>query len=778
MRIYEIAKELGVSSKDIISFLKDTGVECSSHMTVLSDETLESVKKKFSLSEKNRKHTSRVHEKASEKNVEAESNSSSGIVKESQKVKERDIVQKHPVILKSVKESEPHNIKNFVSVVEDDEDIKHFPKKSDYVAEPVVLEEEVVLTDEMLRQGRLSRFLGKRDGERPKSFRSGGKRRKQRRQSVQDVQEVKNVTELKISNETPLFKVADLMGKTSGDLILALFKKGMICNRNYVLSLDNIRVLCEAFNINFVVDKEQKTENVPNYKVVAESKSLMSRWPIVVVMGHVDHGKTTLLDYVRKMNVAAFEKGGITQHLGAYEVESRHGKIVFIDTPGHEAFYHMRERGARITDLAILVIAVDDGIKPQTVEAIKHAKSANVPIVVAINKIDKMQSAASLETIKRQLAQHDLMPEEWGGDVVIVPISAKTGQGVDDLLEMVVLQSQMMDLKADPTHSAKGFVLESKVEKGLGSVATVICSDGTLHVGDFFTCGACTGRVRLLINSLGKRLSQVGPSIPVQVVGFDTHADSGDWLNVVSQQQYAKAKQSKIDISHKNESISSQSIMSQLGKKTEQRSLNLLIKADTRGSIDAVMGCIQKLTKLSKEVNCQVRVIYSNVGDISESDIELAENTDALVIGFYVKPEKNAATLAKEKNVEVKVFHIIYHLVEDLEKILESKRKIETVWKQCGEANVKKVFDIKGVGVIAGCYMRDGVLTKGNKVVCMRAGREVGTGKVLSLQRDKKTVKEIHAGFECGFTCEGFNEWQEGDTVLCFSEVKEPNNPK
>ncbi len=385
-----------------------------------------------------------------------------------------------------------------------------------------------------------------------------------------------------------------------------------------------------------------------------------------------------------------------------------------------------------------------------------------------------MSSPAALETIKRQLSKYDLMPEEWGGNVVVVPISAKTGQGVNDLLDMIVLQAQLMELKADPSAPARAFVLESKVEKGLGPVATVICSQGTLKQGDFFTCGDSVGRVRVLINSHGKRINQAGPSIPVQVVGFDNFASSGEWLTVVSQEVYLKARQSRTEVSQISELNQQQAVsLSGETKSKEQSVLNLIVKADTRGSIDAVLGCIQKLSKLSKDVKCPIHMMLTGIGDISESDIELAEHSNAIIYAFHVKPEKNASLLAKEKRVDVRTFDIVYHLAEDLEKTLESKRQIETVWKQCGEAVVKKVFDIKGVGIIAGCYMRDGVLSKGNRVTCIRDGRNLGSGRIVSLQRDKKTVKEIHAGYECGFICDGFNEWQEGDTVICSAEVKE-----
>jgi len=779
MRIYEIAKELGVSSKEVLAFLKKSGIECSSHMTVLTDDSVQKIKKNFvktllesKVVKPNQHETVSQHKKVKHEDAEK-------VV-----MQKAEVGPKAASLNKGVSINDGAVLQSHVGIDMEFEKAKHFPKKSDFVAEPVILEEEAPKVDDILSRSNLSKFLGKKfDGDRQKTFRSGGRRRRRQRliASQQASVEPKVVSEIKISKDLPLFEVASMMGKSSGDVILALFKKGMVCNRNNIIPVDTIRTLAEQFGIAAVYEKEQKADSEIRSKIVTESKLSAMRWPVVVVMGHVDHGKTTLLDYIRKMNVAGSEKGGITQHLGAYEVDSKHGKIIFIDTPGHEAFYHMRERGAKITDMAILVVAADDGIKPQTVEAINHAKTAGVPIIVAINKIDKMQSPAAIETIKRQLVQYDLMPEDWGGNVIVVPISAKTGQGVGELLEMVVLQSQMMDLKADATVPAKAFILEAKTEKGLGPIATVICSDGTLKVGDYFICGTNTGKVRLLINGQGKRLSQVGPSIPVQVVGFDTFASAGEWLNVIPQAVYAKAKNEKPESQQKNEAsiyqTMAQKLTTQSGK-SQEKVLNLVIKSDTRGSIDALMGCIQKLAKLSKEVECPIRVVYSGIGDVSEGDVELAENTNSLIIAFYVKPEKNAALLAKNKNIDIKIFHIIYHLVEELERILESKRKIETVWKQCGEATVKKIFDIKGIGVIAGCYMRDGVLTRGNKVKCMRDGREIGSGKVVSLQRDKKTVKEIHAGYECGFTCEGFTEWAEGDTVLCFAEVKQTPNTK
>lgn len=775
MRIYEIAKELGVVSKDLLIFLKSAGFDVASHMSVLSDEALDAIKKKYSVLPV-KETREKFEKKVDEKNISIKPGPQQAdqVNKPSHGVARKEpVVQSHEKQNKPIAglsaEQRPAQSSGVITAEE-----KVLLEKVAFGDAPEIIAEELNL--DALSKGRekIDRFLVKRSSD------VGGRpfRRRTRRRRPRIIESVapKIVSQVDIERNLPLCEAADLMGKTSGELITALIKRGLICNRNHVLTPEQIKSLADGFGIKAsIVAVTQTTEDTAmrgQMAKSAQSKHQVSRWPIVVVMGHVDHGKTTLLDYIRKMNVAASERGGITQHLGAYEVASTHGKIVFLDTPGHEAFSYMRERGSRVTDLVVLVVAADDGIMPQTVEAIKHAKAAEVPIIVAINKIDKVQSSAAIETIKRQLAQYELMPEDWGGQTVVVPISAKTGKGIDNLLELIVLQSQLMELKADATTPAKAFVLESKVERGYGPVATVICTEGTLKQGDFFTCGGSAGKVRLLINSVGARIQSAGPSVPVQVVGFDSFSAIGDWLVVVPQEVYSKARANKpVEQTSLMDSGVGQSIMQHGGEK--RRSINLVIKTDTRGSKEALMGCIEKLAKLSKEVKCPVFVISSGIGDISESDVDFAASTNSMIIGLHVKQEKNAIALSKQKNVVVWIHHIIYHLIEELEKLLQSKKEAEIIWNKVGEAVVKRVFDIKGVGVIAGCYMRDGILARDHKVVCMRDGRKLGEGKVTSLQRDKKTVKEIHAGFECGFMCDGFNDWAEGDTVLCYMQTKE-----
>ncbi|MCF7799561.1 translation initiation factor IF-2 [Candidatus Babeliales bacterium] len=703
MRIYEIAKEKNVPSKQIISLLKKAGIEVSSHMSVISKEGLAHIEKTFSPKQN-------VSEVSLKQSTDKEKKQ-----QESMNIEKKVEPKLKKVITKSI---------NTAS--------KEKPKKDTF-------------------KKRFDRFHG--------------------HQQTPKAQEV--ITEIKIESPLPLFRVAEVMGKSAGDLIMNLLKQGMACNRNYILSTDIIKSLGNQFGINVIVkDKNLIKEAEKIIEKEEKTGHELTRWPIVVVMGHVDHGKTTLLDFIRKQNTAAKEKGGITQHLGAYQVSSNHGDIVFLDTPGHEAFSFLRSRGTKITDIAILVVAVDDGVKPQTIEAIKHAKASNVPIIVAANKIDKVESSAYLQTLKRQLAEQDLMVEDWGGDVVCVPISAKTGMGVNELLEIVVLQAQMMDLKADPKLPAKAFILESNIEKGYGPVATVICQDGSIKKGDFFVCGNATGKVRLLINSLGEKINQAGPSVPVKVVGFDSFAEIGDQLRVVNSREYFNFKNKKeARITTALASTQFQSL--DFLDKSPKKQLNLIIKTDTRGSKEAIENSVIKLSNKMKKGYPEINLIQVGIGDISEKDVELSITTNSILLGLHVKVEKNAILFAKDKAVNIKLFDIIYKLIDYVIEQLEKDRETKIVYKKVAELVVRRVFNIKKIGTVAGCYVKEGVVSKGDKVVCVRNNKEIGEGKITSLQRETKTVKEVHAGFECGFVCEGFNDWLENDTVMVYGATKE-----
>jgi len=710
MRVYEIAKKKGVSSKQLLELLKKEGVSLSSHMAVLPEDAIPVLEKAFKP------------------------------------------VALRPVVLKPVAASKPAAKKITKPVftkptITKPVAAKPVPKKS--APEKPVSVKPVA----------------------PKPIPAIAPEKPASEKKV--VKPVHAKAPLKtvqvVARDMPLFEVAEQMQRPIGDLIISLLRRGIACNRNHVLSSDLVSLLANKFGIPVVAPEGEEDISLAK-KTATQGEN--SRWPIVVVMGHVDHGKTTLLDYIRKMNTAAKERGGITQHLSAYEVDSRHGKIIFLDTPGHEAFTCMRERGTRVTDIVVLVVAADDGVMPQTIEVIKQAKEAQLPIIVAISKIDKAGDESSIERIKRQLAQHDLLPEDWGGDVICVPLSAKTGKGVEELLEMIVLQSQMMELVADPDSPATGFVLESKLEKGLGPVATVICLNGTIRVGDYFVCGSSTGKVRLLIDSFGKRVQSAGPSIPVQVVGFDAFVELGDSLKIVSPQDYAKQKgdRSKMQASTSSSSRVGASISEEKGD--EQTTVPLLLKADTQGSLEAALGAIEKVNKANKKIPCSFHVISTGVGDVSERDIEFASHSGAKVVAMHVAVEKNAMLQAKALGVDVREFGIIYKMTENLDELLKSYEKEVIVLKKVGEATVRKVFPLKGGKVIAGCYVSDGVCSRANVVVCFRNGEKIGEGKIASLQRERKTVKQVHSGFECGFITDEFQDWQVDDTVQCFLEEK------
>lgn len=568
---------------------------------------------------------------------------------------------------------------------------------------------------------------------------------------LQEQEITPSIKELPLEAMT-LIEFAEATNIPANDLIVTLLRQGIACTKNQMLALPTVKMLAGMYSIPL---KAPQVKKVAPLKIISKQVG-KERQPVIVVVGHVDHGKTTLLDFIRKTRVTAKEKGGITQHLGAYTVDTSHGKLVFLDTPGHEAFTKIRARGVNVADIAILVVAGDDGVMPQTVEALKHARAVNLPIIVAINKIDKA-TPVQLESTKRGLAQHDLLPEEWGGETIVVPISAKEGKNVDQLLEMIALQAEMLELKADETLPAKGFILEAKVQKGRGAVATVILHQGTLAVGDNFAAGTTCGRVNSIVDSHGKQLQKVGPSIPVLVAGFQDVPEAGDMLEVVTQDEFNKARVGK-----RVQPMETKRIVN-------ADAINLLVKTDNKSSKEAILGSLEKLSqKTPKPLN----VVYSGVGDISESDVNYAANTGSIIYGFHVKFEPNAAQVAQKEGVSAKLFDIIYKLLEDIEAQSEGAREVKEELKKVGEAEIRKVFNIKNLGVIAGSYVKDGRFVRTGFVKAYRGKEKIGEGAIKSLERDRKSVKEVHAGFEFAFLVDGIDDWQEGDRAECYMTVK------
>lgn len=566
-------------------------------------------------------------------------------------------------------------------------------------------------------------------------------------------------------------ELADKMQIRSGEVIKALFMKGMMTNINQALELETAEMVAQELGYEVILPSATQKEEGPQVApqplpVDEDPDTLKSRPPVVTIMGHVDHGKTSLLDRIRESRVTEGEAGGITQHIGAYMVKLNDRPIAFLDTPGHEAFTAMRARGAQVTDIAILVIAADDGIMPQTVEAINHAKAAKVQIIVAVNKIDK--PGADLDRAKQQLTEHELVPEEWGGQTVVVPVSAKTGEGVDDLLEMILLVADLLELKANPDKAAQGVVIEAKLDKGRGSVGTVLIQSGTLRQGDAFVVGPVWGKVRAMTNERGEKLKKAGPSVPVEIIGFQDVPTAGDILQVVATDKEAKAIATKKLEQQQDDARSRSRVnLSNLYENMQEgklKELNVVVKADVQGSVDAIK---QSLERLSNE-QVQIRILHGATGEISEYDIMLASASDALVVGFNVKADNNAKNVAQQEQVEIRFYSIIYKLIEDIQNAMEGLLEPEMIEVSIGAAEVRAVFKISKMGTIAGSYMTEGRCERNARVRVVRNGEVLHTGRLSSLKRFKDDVKEVGTGYECGIGVKDFNDLVEGDRLEFF----------
>ncbi len=576
--------------------------------------------------------------------------------------------------------------------------------------------------------------------------------------------------EITIAEGITVKELSEKLGVKANLVIKKMVERKIFATINQTLDVKLAEQLSRDFgaSTNKVSYEEESTQGI---ELAEEAKDLHRRPPVVTIMGHVDHGKTSLLDSIRMSNVAEREAGGITQHIGAYHVEKNGQKIVFIDTPGHEAFTRMRARGAKVTDIVVLVVAADDGVMPQTLEAIDHAKAAGVPIVVAINKIDKPD--AQPERIKQQLADRGLLAEDWGGDTVMVPVSAKTKQNLDLLLEMILLVAEMHDLKANPERPAMGSVLEAKLDRGRGPVATVLVRNGTLKVGDFFICGAVFSKVRALFDDRGEPVKEAGPSMPVEVLGLDTLPDVGDSFQVVT--DTAKAKQIVIYRESKardqamarGSRLTLEQLHEQL-REGEVKELNIILKTDVGGTAEVLTDMMQKLST----DKVKIRVLRSGIGAINEGDVLLASASNAIIVGFNVRPERNAADLAEQEKVDIRLHTIIYELTDELKRAMTGM--LEPVFKEVykGRAEVREVFRITKVGNVAGCMVQDGVITRDSEVRLLRDNIVVYTGKVESLRRFKNDASEVKAGFECGLTLQNYSDLKPGDIIEAFATVR------
>ena len=574
---------------------------------------------------------------------------------------------------------------------------------------------------------------------------------------------------VQIPDEISVGELASRMKKTGAEVVKCLMKNGVMASLSQMIDFDTAAIIAEEMGCKVekevVVTIEEKL--IDDHK--DEEKDLVPRAPVVVVMGHVDHGKTSLLDYIRNAHVASGEAGGITQHIGAYQVQINGKPITFLDTPGHEAFTSMRARGAMVTDIAILVVAAEDGIMPQTVESINHAKAAGIPIIVAINKMDKPE--ANPERIKQQLTEYGLVCEEWGGDTIVCPISAKTGMGVDNLLEMLTLTAEVSELKANPNRAAQGTVIEARLDKGRGPVATLLVQNGTLKQGDIIIAGTAVGRVRAMVGDKGQKLTSAGPSVPVEITGLSETPSAGATFNAVADEKLARelVEQRKEEARAKANApvtkVSLEDLFSQI-QAGEMKNLNIIVKADVQGSVEAVKASLEKLS--NDEV--RVRVIHGGVGAINESDVMLASTSQAIIVGFNVRPDAAARDSAARANVDMRMYRVIYDAINEVEAAMKGMRAPKFREVLLGHAEVRQTYKVSGVGTVAGCYVLDGKLQRKDcQVRLVRDGIVIHEGVLASLQRFKDSVKEVVAGYECGLSIEKFNDIKEGDVVEAFT---------
>ncbi len=755
-KIYEIAKDLNLSSKDLLQDFANYGKVMKNHMAKLTPEDINLI---FTLYLNKFDNGGTVEEyfakKLEEKKADAASKAPEKEEAPAPELPPEPILEEQLEIVKTDNTKHVDTRQNTVDLEKLDTE-----KIEKLVSSDIV---ENVQKKQKLKKG----AQHKRSEKKPDV--AANKRNRQKQEAEKPV-----TKEILVPDEISVGEFANRLHLNAATVVKKLFELGIMASVSQVIDFDTAALVGE--DLGFVIQKEViVTEEDLLFNDTEDSpESLKPRSPVVVVMGHVDHGKTSLLDAIRDTNVIAGEAGGITQHIGAYRVRINDKKITFLDTPGHEAFTAMRARGAQVTDIAILVVAADDGIMPQTVEAINHAKAAGVTIIVAINKIDK--DGANPDKIKQELTEYDLVPEEWGGDTICVPISAKYRQNIDELLEMVVLVAEMKELKANPDRKAKGTVIEAQLDKGRGPVATVLVQNGTLRVGDIIVAGTAVGRIRAMVDDRGNAAKKAGPSVPVEVVGLSEVPDGGDLFYVVTDERKARdvveKRKQKIKDEHNQarQAISLDALFDQI-KEGQVKELDIIVKADVQGSVEAVKQSLEKLSNEEVRVKC----IHGGVGGITESDVMLASASNAIIVGFNVRPDSGAIASAKRADVDIRLYRVIYHAIEEIEAAM--KGMLEPKFKEnvLGHAEVRQTFKVSGVGTIAGGYVLDGKITRNSQTRIVRDGIIIHEGVLSSLKRFKDDAKEVASGYECGIGIENFNDIKEGDIIESFimEEIKQ-----
>ncbi|MGF7088267.1 translation initiation factor IF-2 [Kroppenstedtia sanguinis] len=716
VRVYEYAKQMNMSSKEILTILKRLDVEVNNHMSVMDDEMVKKVEQFF-------KDVKQGAAKSETKQTRAE--------------------------------DKPKN-----------KTTQSNPNRSGRSG-----------------QGGGNKANRNRSGRNPNQNRGGNNKgrgrnnrrgnRRDRRNSQHQKQAPVLPSEIEVTGPMTVGELARLLRREASELIKKLMGMGVMATINQEIDVDTITLVAQEFgakvNYKEVIDESAFEDLVEE----DDLENLQERAPVVTIMGHVDHGKTTLLDTIRHTKVTAGEAGGITQHIGAYQVEDKGKKITFLDTPGHAAFTTMRARGAEVTDITILVVAADDGVKPQTVEAINHAKAADVPIIVAVNKMDKPE--ANPDRVKQQLTEHGLVPEEWGGENIFVPVSAVKGEGIDELLEMILLVAEVQEKKANPNKRARGVVIEAELDKGRGAVATLLVQNGTLHVGDAVVVGNSFGRVRAMINDLGKRVKTAEPSMPVAILGLSDVPEAGDPFMAFEEEKKARDIADRRSEKRRQEELgfSSRVTLDDLYKQIQEgdvKDLNVIIKADVQGSAEALRSSFEKIDVEGVRIN----IVHSGAGAITESDVSLASASNALIVGFNVRPEPQARVTAEQEKVEIRLYRVIYDAIEELESAMKGMLDPEFRDKMVGRAEVRQIFKVSKVGTIAGCYVTEGKMVRDGKAQLIRDGVVIHEGDIDTLKRFKDDAKEVAQGYECGVTLKNYNDIKENDVLEIFilEEVK------
>ncbi len=764
-RVYEVAKKLGKDNKEILEILKSNQIDVKNHMSMVSDDQVAIVEKALAP----KKNTS-SSKKQNFKKQENGKKDGKGGQNRNQNGDRRKNGKNQP---NNRNENRDHNNKN-----EDRKDFKSQKNNQKNQKNKKQDGDRKILRKENPQN---SQKFNHKNNKKNKKFNKNQPQDQKRKKKTSGPgafikpepvkkPEIDPDVPVKIPPVLTLKELADALSIPANDIIKKLLiSGGGMLNLNSELDFEKAEEI--ALEFDRLVEMEQQVDVIEEILKDDEDddeSKMVERPPVVCVMGHVDHGKTSLLDKIRSTHVTTGEAGGITQHIGAYTVETANGKITFLDTPGHEAFTSMRMRGAQSTDIAILVVAADDGVMPQTVEAINHAKAAEVEIIVAINKIDK--ESANIERVKQELTEYELIPEDWGGSTIFCPVSAHTGEGIPELLDMVSLTAEVLELKANPNRKARGIVLEAQLDKGRGPVATVLVQKGTLHVGDAIAVGNAHGKVRAMINDKGKRIKSAGPSTPVEILGLSEVPYAGEVCMAMDNEKEARSVAEKFIAYGREKMLSETKSQLSLDDLFDQiqagsvKELNIIVKADVQGSVEAVK---QSLEKLSND-EVAVKVIHGGVGAINESDVMLASASNAIIIGFNVRPEPAAKDAAAADKVDMRLYRVIYNAIEDIESAMKGMLDPEFVEKVTGHAEVRQLFKASGVGTIAGSYVTDGTIQRDSSARIIRDGIVIHEGKLASIQRGKDAVKEVRSGFECGLVMENFNDIKEGDQIESF----------